>query len=209
MVVQEGLGELAATVSAEVEPENDVAVVDALGVRVAEHHRQEELVGFLVGVFGGDGLGGEDVHLLADAVNDRIPGELVAVPAFVAIHRVVAPDHGDDLCVEGGELILAIGEILLAPGRRSVAAVGDGVHGDVLDPGFAGGLGERDQVLLVRVDAAVRDEAEQVQALAFGFLECLGEIRHVGEFVVRDAQVDASEVLVDDAPGAEVEVADF
>ena len=115
--VEECLGELAAAVGAEVEPQDDVAVVDALGSGIAEDHRQEELIGLVGCVFGGDRLRREDVLWLADAVYDRVPGELVAVPALVAIHRVVAPDDGDDFRAELGEPVLAVVEVVFAAGR--------------------------------------------------------------------------------------------
>ena len=83
------------------------------------------------------------------------------------------------------------------------------MDGDVFDAGLVGGLGEGDEVVLVGVDAAIGDEAEEVEPLAFGHFECLGEVGDIGELVFLDAEIDAGEVLVDDAAGSEVEVADL
>ena len=61
----------------------------------------------------------------------------------------------------------------------------------------------------MRMHTAIADEAEEVQALAFRFLEGLDEHGHLREFAIADALVDASEVLIDDAARAEVQVTDF
>ena len=61
------------------------------------------------------------------------------------------------------------------------------------------------------VDAAVGDEADEVQRVpAVGGAIHRGDERRVGEEIaVADALVDARQVLVDDAAGAHVHVADF
>ena len=70
----------------------------------------------------------------------------------------------------------------------------------------AGQLDQRPQVVHRRVDAARRDEPEQVQALAAaGLAQCLV----LEERAVLDRFADAQQVLPDDRARAEVEVADL
>ena len=88
--------------------------------------------------------------------------------------------------------------------RRDVAAVRERV-----DPGLLGREAEqRPQVVDVRVDAAVGDEPEQVDAVAA--LERRAEERRVlEERAVLDRLVHAHQVLVEDPAGADRQVADL
>ena len=69
----------------------------------------------------------------------------------------------------------------------------------------------REQVVLVAVHAAGREQAEQVQRCARARAPRRSRAQFVigEEAAVLDGRVDAGEVLVDDAPGAEVHVPDF
>ncbi len=91
--------------------------------------------------------------------HERVERPLRALPALVAVHRVVAADDRRDPV--GGQL----GEIVERRVRRDVAAVGERV-----DPRVRSGAmrEQRPQVVDVRVHAAVRDEPEQVHAAAAG-----------------------------------------
>ena len=201
-------GHLARPVGAEVDEDRDVAGGGA--VVVADHGRQHELVGLPVGVGVGDRLGGAR-RLLALGVDDRVVGELHPLPAGVAVHRVVAAADGAD-AARGAQPRLQLGEVLLAPRRRRVAAVGEGVEDDVGDPFLGGQLDDRLEVLPARVDAAVGDQPEQVQppARAFARARAGGDQRLVFvEGAVGDRAVDAGQVLPDDRSGAEVQVADL
>ena len=64
---------------------------------------------------------------------------------------------------------------------------------------------------LVGVDAAVGEQADEVEGAAFlaGEVVGAGEGGVGGERAVEDGGVDAGHVHVDDAAGAEVEMADF
>ena len=96
-------------------------------------------------------------RVMAAAADERGERPLRAVPAGVAVHRVVAPDDRRDAV--GGEL----GQVVGRGRRRDVAAVGERVHpGALLHAEPSRELEQRLQVRDVRVDAALRDEPEQV-----------------------------------------------
>ena len=59
------------------------------------------------------------------------------------------------------------------------------------------------------MDAAIGDEADEVESSGFRFFECAFEDVILCDRAFGDGFVDAGEVLIDDAPGSEVEVADL
>ena len=137
------------------------------------------------------------VRLFAHSSTNRVKGAIRPVPALVAVHRVVAAGDGGDPV--GGQL----GEIVHGGVRRDVPAVGEGV-----DPGLLGREAEQgSQVVDVRVDTAVGDEAEQVHLVAA--LECRDERRILEEGAILDRLVHAHQVLVEDAAGTDRQVADL
>ena len=81
--------ELAGAVRPEVEEDRRVARPDPAARGIADHDRLDELVGHAGGVARLDRLD-RVVGARADAVHDRVVGPLRAVPAAVAVHRVVA-----------------------------------------------------------------------------------------------------------------------
>ena len=144
-------------------------------------------------------------------MDDRVVGELGPLPAGVAVHRVVAAADGGDAAglVQPALQLL---QVARAAVRQRVAAVGEGVEDDVGHALLGGELDRRLDVLPAGVDAAVGDQAEQVQAAARAAAGALagGEQRLVlEEAAVGDGVVDPGQVLLDDRAGAEVEVADL
>ena len=87
--------------------------------------------------------------------------------------------------------------------RRDVAPVGERVDPRLLRRE----LEQRLEVVDVRVDAAVRDEAEQVDVLAA--FERAAEDGVLEERAVFDRSVHAHEILQEDAAGADRQVADL
>ena len=122
---------------------------------------------------------------------------LCPIPTVVAIHRVVPAGDGRD-AVDG-----QLGEVVDRGVRRDVAAVGERVDPRLLRRE----LHERLDVVDVRVDAAVRDEAEQVDVLAA--LERAEQRGVLEERAVLDRLVHADEILEEDAPGADRQVPDL
>ncbi len=212
----EGAGQLAGAVGAEIQEQHGVAVLgsDRLAVR-AHAGGGDEFVGlatFVGGVEAGFGALG---LVLAMAFGDQAVGFLDAVPAVVAVHGEVATDdRGDEAVVPTHQLgELGVGALDRGPGAlgRGVAAVEEAVQVDALGAPARGHLGYCQQVILVAVDATGRQQAEQVDRLARLHRRVDGGGQHgiVVDLAVLDGLGDTGEVLVDDAPGAEVHVADL
>ena len=201
-------GQLPSAVGTEVEEDRDVPRGDP--VVIADHRRHDELIRVLPLVGGLDRLGGAG-RVQAAGVDDRVVGELAPLPAGVAIHRVVAAaDRGDTSGLAQPALELL--QVGAAAVRQGVAAVGEGVEDEVGHALLRGQLDRRLDVLPARVDAAVGDQPEQVQAASRTLAGALagGEQRLVlEEAAVGDRVVDPRQILFDDRPGAEVEVADL
>jgi len=72
-------------------------------------------------------------------------------------------------------------------------------------------FGHGDQVVLVAVDATVRQQAHDVHGLAGGdcFIYRRAEGRVLEELAIADRFGDTGEVLIDHSSGAEIHVADF
>ena len=66
-----------------------------------------------------------------------------------------------------------------------------------------------DELVLMAVDAAVGNQADEMQARGFRFFQGVAEHRIGGQRAFFDRLVDAGEILIDDAARAEIEVADF
>ena len=82
---------------------------------------------------------------------------------------------------------------------------------DALDAVLLGHAQEGVQVGLLRVDSAVREQAEKMQAAIAGasFGHGFEKRRVLFELAGLDHHVDLADVHVHDAAGADVEVADF
>src|SRR5205085_2561241 len=192
--LEQTLRELAGAVGTEVEEDRRVAGLQARPP--VEDDRLDELVGDVTLVATADG-GDRIVGVLPHAVNDRVERALRPLPPLVAVHRVVAAADGRD------PLDRQLGEVADGARRRDVAAVSEGV-----DPRLLGREAEQGlQVVEVRVDTAVADEAEQVHVPSA--LERADECRVLEEGPVGDRLVHALEVLVQAAPGADRQVTDL
>ncbi len=188
------------------EVEEDRGVPGRVEPRAAvDHDGDDELVGHagvVARLHRGDRVGG--VRAVAD--DDRVESELGPVPALVAVHRVVAARDGRDP-VRGQRREVVDGRV-----RRDVAPVGERV-----DPRPVGHplplrqLEQRKDVGDVRVDAAGRDEPEQVHVAAAlaRAPERRDERLVLEEGAVADGAVDALEILVEHAARADRQVADL
>ena len=142
----------------------------------------------------------------AGAESDRVERLLRPLPALVAVHRVVAADDGREPF--GRQL----GEVGHGRMRRDVPAVGERVNpGPLLHALSARKLEQRLQVVEMRVDAALRDEAEQVDVAAAlpGALERGQERWVLVEGAVADGGVHALQILEEDPAGADRQVTDL
>ena len=143
-------------------------------------------------------------------MNHGAVGFLDALPAIVAVHGVVAADDGGNLAdaVFAHFLFERAQEIDAAIGR-GVAAVHEAVDENARDFIFAGHAQQRVEMFDVRVDAAIAEEAEEVELAGAAAFHGFEEQRLALEFAAGDELVDARDVHVHDASGADIQVADF
>jgi len=121
---------------------------------VVDDDRLDELVrhaGVVTGLYGH----GRGLAPAGSTGDDCVEGSLRPLPALVSVHGVVAARDGGDL------LLRQLGEIVDGRVRRDVSAVGEGVDERALLHALPPRqLEERPQVVDVRMDAAVGDQAE-------------------------------------------------
>src|SRR5271154_1741951 len=97
-------------------------------------------------------------------MNDCAVGFFDALPAIVAVHGVVAAADGGDLAhAELAHLLLELAEEIYSAVGGSVAPVHKAVDENILDFIFARHLEEREEMIDVRMDAAVAHKAEKVE----------------------------------------------
>ena len=173
----------------------------------------DELVGDAVVVELFDACDGVGVGAAFGVAGDHgVEGLALLLPAAVAVHGVVAAADGGDVAgADFAECLLELLEVAEAAGGHGVAAVHEGVDEDAGELVLGGHAEEGVEVALVGVDAAVGEEADEVEGSSLLGGEFIGaDERGVGEeAAVEDGGVDAGHVHADDAACAEVEVADF
>ena len=205
----EGAHQLAHAIGPEVDAEHSVAGLEAR--RAGDDARLDEFVG-LPGVVGlldrRDGILGRGAH----AVDDRVVRQLGAVPALVAVHRVVTPDHSRNnrrmaVWPYGRNEVLHERERRL---RRRVPPVEERVDRD-RQAGAPPQLNRGEQVRIERVDPAGADQAHQVQraVLASSLRAQLHQRLQLIELSRLDALRDAHDVLRHHPARAEVQVPDL
>ena len=148
---------------------------------------------------------------LPHPVDDRVVAALDAVPAPVAVHRVVAAaDRRDPGVGMGhGEAPLEVRRRGRGPTAARVSRPSSSAWTRTAGtPCARRQLDEGDEVTVVGVDAARPDEADEVQASVGRRRASAGleQRRLREERAVRDRGVDARQVLEDGPAGAEVQV---
>ena len=162
--VHNGPGNLPGPVGPVVE-ENDAVVVGNSALAVTDH-RLHKLVRYAVFIALGHGIHGVGI-LHALTVDHGVVGHLQPLPAFVAVHGVVAAHDGGDLAhADLVALFHALGYKVLAAGGGHIPAVQKGVDIDPLQALVLGHLQQGPKVLHRGVYAAAREQAVQVQAAA-------------------------------------------
>ena len=128
--VHNGPGNLPGPVGPVVE-ENDAVVVGNSALAVTDH-RLHKLVRYAVFIALGHGIHGVGI-LHALTVDHGVVGHLQPLPAFVAVHGVVAAHDGGDLAhADLAALFHALGYKVLAAGGGHITAVQKGVDIDPL-----------------------------------------------------------------------------
>lgn len=212
--VHEGAGDLARAVGAEVHEDQRVAVLHrGIGLTGgADHGRSDELVVFtalISGLQAGDRILG---HGVAFGRGQQVIGQLHAIPAVVAVHRVVAADQrGDAPDAQRGEGVTAALQRGFGAARRRVAPVEEGMQINGFGAALCSQLDHGQDVLVVAVHAARRQQAHDMHRLAgrYGLIDGGGQHRVGEEVAVGDRFVQPGQILVHDAAGAQVDVADF
>ena len=209
-----GAGDLPGSVAAEVEEDDAVPIFYGGFARaVGDGDGFDEFVGFaaVVGVlYGCDGVGFCDAFALCE----EVIGYLGAFPTVVAVHGVIPPGYGCDAAnamgFEHGEEFAHAVDCALG---RCVASVCEGVDEEAFWREAARGC-HFDEALVVTgpgVDAAVRDEADEVEVAVVVFDAVYGgnESFVFVQAAVSHAVVYLGHGLHDGASCAQVEVPDF
>ncbi len=198
--------DLADAVGAEIEAQHGVAVLDA--AIAADHRRHDELVVDAVGIGIRDGrLYIGKARTLG--LDDGVIGLGNAFPALVAVHGIIAADHGHDRHrrrQRGGKIFQIVGREL----RRRIAAVGDGMH-HRRHAGLGQNARQRDAVILMRMHATLRHQPDQMAGAA-ALLHLGDQVDHrrlVRDLAGGNRGVDARQVLHGDPAGADVQVTDL
>lgn len=209
VVLGEHYGELLGAVVAVVEEDYHVAGLDgAVDGRVVDgEHEFVGHVGVVALLHGLNHVSG----LLAFALHEEIVGHFHAVPAFVAVHGVVAADNRG---YGAGALLAVLRQLLdeaFAGARVGVTAVHEAVQEHFLKTVLLGDIAEGENMVERGVHAAGRGQTHEVDANAvfFGVAESVFDFGVVENRAVGNGFVDFHEVLIYHAPCADVEVAYF
>ncbi len=210
--VRERPDDLPHAVRAEIEHEDRVPSGDrAVLPRGLDHRRLDELIVLAAGVGHLQRLD-RALRLEPFPRRDRPVGFLGPVPSLVPVHREVATGQGGEAsATQRSEYRLGRLEIRLLRARRHVPAVRDGVHADPLDTRLGGDPEKRVQVPKMAVHASRRMKSDEMEGPAAlqGPGQRVAEDGIPLQGSVLDGAVDLREVLIDDPPGAEVEMADL
>ncbi len=214
IIVAEAVRDLACPVRTEIKEDDAVAVLDRgnrRAVFLQNHRGLYELIGFIL-------LIGLHDRLVGGMSRDALPlGERViricdTVIVVVAVHRIIpSADHRDFADADLLHLVLKGRDIVHAALRRRVTAVQEAVHIYVGQPLLLRHLQQRIQMCDVAVHAAVRQQAVQMQISAC-LLHVLHGVKKLGileEIPILNLLGDAGEILVNDAPGAHIHMADL
>ena len=213
IVEHERARDFARAVRAEVEEDHAVVCRNLANGFAVFHYdgRQHELVRFALVVAILHGFLAV-LRRFAFAIDQRGIGLFHALKAVVAIHRVVTPHNGCDLAdTDLLQLLVELFHVALAAARGHVAPVHKAMDKHLLEPLVARKLDQRVEMRVVRVYAAVREQAHQVQRgiVLFAVFNRREEGFVVEEIAIRNCLRDAGQFLIDDPPRANVEVADF
>ncbi len=144
------------------------------------------------------------------AVHQHVVGALGPLPAPVAVHRPVASDDRAD---PHRWRAVELGQVAGAGVRQGVAAVGEGVHHEILDLQRPRHRDQGPQVIQRGVHAAVGHQPQQMHPggrhQPGAARERLAQDSVLGQRAVRDRVVDAHEVLAHDRAGAKVQMPDL
>src|SRR6202046_925281 len=216
--LDEGAGHLTGAVGAEIEENHPVIVANdsardsgSSRRRLGGYHGgNDEFVGYTFFVTCADGRDGICKFCGRVAMNDCAIGFFDAFPAIVAVIGEVAAADGCDLShAELAHFLFELAEEIYSAVGRSVAPVHKTMDENIFDFIFARHLQEREEMIDVRMDAAVADKAEKVELTRATAFHGFEKQRLARKFAVGDELIDSRAVHVNDAAGPDIQVADF
>ena len=143
-------------------------------------------------------------------MNDGAIGFFDAFPAVVAVHGVVtSADARDAADAELAHFLFELAKKIYAAFGRSVAPVHEAVDENILDFIFARHLQQGEEMIDVRMHAAVAEEAHQMQLPSAPALHGFEKQGLAREFAAGDELIDARAVHLHDAAGADIQMAHF
>ena len=212
ILVDDGACELARPVGPEVEEDDSIAVAHAAP---AERHRLDELIGDALRIGALDGLHRVDILRIEPAYH-RVVGALHPVPSAVAVHGVIAAldaryaDVARAVAIEQElvDLALELAHVTRSALGRHIAPVEEAMHVHLRHTGSGRSREQRVQMRVRGMHAAIAQKAHQVHrsAVVARRAERMLDDRIRRQRAVFARAVDAGELLVDDAPGPDVQV---
>ena len=177
---------------------------------MAEDHRLQKLIpAGLGGISRGNcftrGIGA----FLSSSEHNGIPGEFVAFPAAVTIHREITTDHCRNRRPGRLQILCELRQISRPALWRSIAAIRDRMHQHFPASRRLGGSTNGHQMILMTVHSPIADQTQQVQPMPLGLGESLLQYRITRQGILTDGLVDARQVLINNPPRAQIEVPHF
>ena len=147
--------------------------------------------------------------------HNGVEGLLHALPALVAVHRVIAPRNRSDFCHArktffSDELFKFL-DIALAARRRHIAAIHEAMDANIAHAISGRVLNERIQMLVRGMHATIGKQAHEVQRSARSLRRIERRIDH-GIFAngtLTACHIDTRELLVHHATSANIQMAYF
>ena len=201
---------LLGTVVTVVEEYYHIALPDrshGLTLGIDMHDRLDELVGhagIVRALHSLDHVG----RSLALALDQKVVGDLDALPAPVAVHGIVTSYDRGDTAGRRGHVALQRLDEALAAARIGIATVHEAVYEGVVDTVVRRYVAQLEQMIERRVYAAVRHQSHEVHFRAFGLgiLERTDDLAVFEYRVVAAGTIDLYQILIDDTAGTYVKM---
>ena len=150
---------MARAIGPKIEKQNNVAITNALLIRLSKNQRRHELVRLALAIVPIQSFGWRVFANLATSENDRVPGFLGPVPTTIAVHRKISPHYRHNSGAAFAKLFFAGFQVLASAGGRRIASVGEGMNENLLNVCRPGCVRERNHVIVMAVDAAIGNQA--------------------------------------------------
>jgi hypothetical protein len=143
-------------------------------------------------------------------VHHRAVSFFDALPAIIAVHGVIAAaDAGNLADAVFAHLLLELSHVVDAAIRRRIAAIGEAMDKNARDSLLLGHAQQGEKVLQLGMNAAVADEAHQVELVFAATLHPFKQQMLAKEISRGDHLIDARDVHLNHAAGAHIHVTDF